>query len=82
VNRLKSAGCEVTDVVDHDFIRSIYFTDPNGIASRRRGGRSTPPAALPTTETTGCSRTPNPVPAVSEIRDRGHVASAPHTRLS
>ena len=31
-DRLKSAGCEVTDVVDHGFIRSIYFTDPNGIA--------------------------------------------------
>ena len=30
--RLKSADCEVTDVVDHDFIQSIYFTDPNGIA--------------------------------------------------
>ena len=28
--RLKSADCEVTDVVDHGFIRSIYFTDPNG----------------------------------------------------
>jgi len=31
-NRLKEAGCEVTDVVDHSFIRSIYFNDPNGIA--------------------------------------------------
>ena len=30
--RLKEAGCEVTDVVDHGFMRSIYFTDPNGIA--------------------------------------------------
>src|SRR5438105_5953472 len=30
--RLKAAGCEVTDVVDHGYIRSIYFTDPNGIA--------------------------------------------------
>jgi catechol 2,3-dioxygenase-like lactoylglutathione lyase family enzyme len=30
--RLKEAGCGVTDVVDHGFIRSIYFTDPNGIA--------------------------------------------------
>ena len=28
---LKTAGCEVTDVVDHGFIRSIYFHDPNGI---------------------------------------------------
>src|ERR1051326_5406731 len=25
--RLKAHGCEVTDVVDHGFIRSIYFTD-------------------------------------------------------
>ena len=31
-DRLKSDDCEVTDVVDHGFIRSIYFTDPNGIA--------------------------------------------------
>ncbi len=31
-SRLKGAGCEVTDVVDHGFIRSIYFNDPNGIA--------------------------------------------------
>jgi catechol 2,3-dioxygenase-like lactoylglutathione lyase family enzyme len=30
--RLKSHGCEVTDVVDHGFIRSIYFSDPSGIA--------------------------------------------------
>ena len=30
--RLKEHGCEVTDVVDHGFMRSIYFTDPNGIA--------------------------------------------------
>jgi catechol 2,3-dioxygenase-like lactoylglutathione lyase family enzyme len=31
-NRLKAAGCEVTDVVDHGFVRSIYFNDPHGIA--------------------------------------------------
>ncbi len=31
-SRLKEAGCEVTDVVDHGIMRSIYFTDPNGIA--------------------------------------------------
>ena len=31
-DRLKRAGCEVTDVVDHGIMRSIYFTDPNGIA--------------------------------------------------
>src|SRR5262249_60930644 len=31
-DRLKDHDCEVTDVVDHGFLRSIYFTDPNGIA--------------------------------------------------
>jgi len=31
-NRLKEAGCGVTDVVDHGFIRSVYFNDPNGIS--------------------------------------------------
>ena len=31
-DRLKEHDCEVTDVVDHGFMRSIYFTDPNGIA--------------------------------------------------
>jgi hypothetical protein len=31
-DRLKGHDCEVTDVVDHGFIRSIYFSDPNGMA--------------------------------------------------
>jgi len=30
--RLKSAHYQVTDIIDHDTVRSIYFTDPNGIA--------------------------------------------------
>src|SRR4051794_19674913 len=30
--RLRAAGCEVTRVVDHGIMHSIYFTDPNGIA--------------------------------------------------
>jgi catechol 2,3-dioxygenase-like lactoylglutathione lyase family enzyme len=30
--RLKAADCEVTDIVDHGFIHSVYFSDPNGIA--------------------------------------------------
>ncbi|MCH8106715.1 MAG: VOC family protein [Chloroflexi bacterium] len=29
---LAKAGVEVTHIVDHRFIHSIYFTDPNGIA--------------------------------------------------
>jgi catechol 2,3-dioxygenase-like lactoylglutathione lyase family enzyme len=30
--RLRTAGHEATDVVDHGAVRSIYFTDPNGVA--------------------------------------------------
>lgn len=29
--RLKAAGVEVVGVVDHEFIQSIYFFDPNGL---------------------------------------------------
>ena len=46
--RLKSAGCEVTDVVDHDFIQSIYFTTqwhrPRGVVLGAR--RDGPPGRL------------------------------------
>ena len=30
-DRLKEAGVKTTDIVDHDFINSIYFFDPNGL---------------------------------------------------
>jgi catechol 2,3-dioxygenase-like lactoylglutathione lyase family enzyme len=80
-SRLKAAGCEVTDVVDHSFIRSIYFTDPNGIALE---------ASWWVTDATGRDSDygdpqlfsdPDPVPAVVEIQRTGHVASVPHTKL-
>jgi catechol 2,3-dioxygenase-like lactoylglutathione lyase family enzyme len=29
--RLQSGGVEVTEIVDHNFIKSIYFDDPSGI---------------------------------------------------
>jgi catechol 2,3-dioxygenase-like lactoylglutathione lyase family enzyme len=80
-DRLKSAECEVTDVVDHDFIRSVYFTDPNGIALE---------ASCWTLDATGrpsdygderLFADPDPVPAVQELRATGAVASTPHTQL-
>jgi catechol-2,3-dioxygenase len=30
-NALIARGVEVTDVVDHDWAKSIYFQDPNGV---------------------------------------------------
>lgn len=29
--RLEANGVETTDVVDHEFIKSVYFRDPNGL---------------------------------------------------
>ncbi|HEV2360887.1 MAG TPA: VOC family protein [Acidimicrobiales bacterium] len=81
-DRLKASGCEVTDVVDHGFIRSVYFTDPSGIALE---------ASCWTLDATGrpadysddrLFSDPNPVPALTELREAGRVASTPATRLS
>jgi catechol 2,3-dioxygenase-like lactoylglutathione lyase family enzyme len=79
--RLKTSGCEVTDVVDHGFIRSVYFTDPNGIALE---------ASCWVTDATGrpadygdreLFADPDPVSAVGELRDGGAIGDVPHTHL-
>jgi catechol 2,3-dioxygenase-like lactoylglutathione lyase family enzyme len=79
--RLKQAHCEVTDVIDHGFIRSVYFTDPNGIALE---------ASWWVTDATGREADfaderlfsdPDPVPAVEELRTSGALASTPATKL-
>ena len=80
-DRLKASGSEVTDVVDHGFIRSVYFTDPNGIALE---------ASCWMLDATGRDADysderlysdPDPVPAVRELREQGSVRSVPHTKL-
>jgi catechol 2,3-dioxygenase-like lactoylglutathione lyase family enzyme len=80
--RLKEAGCEVTDVVDHDVLRSVYFTDPNGIAleaswwSLDVTGR---PADYRDERLFGDR---HPVAAVTELAETGVLAWVPHTRLT
>jgi catechol 2,3-dioxygenase-like lactoylglutathione lyase family enzyme len=71
--RIEAAGSEVTVVVDHGIMRSVYFTDPNGIAleascwlidtvvHREIGD----PVAF---------TDPDPVPAVHELRHGGLVS--------
>jgi catechol 2,3-dioxygenase-like lactoylglutathione lyase family enzyme len=81
-NRLKAHGCEVTDVVDHGFIHSIYFNDPNGIALE---------ASWWVTDATGrpadygderLFADEHPVPAVRELVESGVLASTPSTHLA
>jgi len=80
--RLKEAGCEVTDVVDHGFIRSIYFTDPNGIALEASWWvRDATDGATDWSDGVLFSD-PDPVPAVEELRASGRLSSVPITRLA
>ena len=80
-DRLKEHNCEVTDVVDHGTLRSIYFSDPNGIALE---------ASYWTTDPTGrpadfgderffADR--EPVPAVTELQETGTFEWTPRTTL-
>jgi len=79
--RLKAANCEVTDVVDHGFLRSVYFSDPSGIALE---------ASCWTLDATGrpadygdrrLFSDSDPVAAVVELRRDGTLAHTPATQL-
>ena len=78
--RLDAAGSEVTEIVDHGFVRSVYFTDPNGIALE---------ASYWVIDGTGREADlndhslfddPDPVPALGDLA-RGELGDAPHTHL-
>lgn len=57
--RLRERGVEVTRIVDHHFIHSIYFDDPNGIALEASVWLMDP-------ETEVSYNDPDPVAAVAE----------------
>jgi catechol-2,3-dioxygenase len=80
-DRLKEAGCEVTDVVDHGIMRSIYFSDPGGIALEASWWVSDPTGRVPDYGDDRYFADRDPVPAVAELRARGEVDSIPATRL-
>ena len=80
--RLTDADCDVTDIIDHGSVRSVYFTDPNGIALE---------ASWWVRDVTGRSSDydddqlfgdTNPVPALDELRATGTLANVPSTRLT
>jgi catechol 2,3-dioxygenase-like lactoylglutathione lyase family enzyme len=78
--RLKAADCEVTDVVDHGFIHSIYFTDPNGIALEASAWTLDATAIAIEERDPRLFADATPVPAVQEIA-AGGLKSTPSTRL-
>src|SRR6478752_4939307 len=81
-SRLKSHSCGVTDVIDHGFVRSIYFNDPNGIALEASWWVVDPTGRIADYSDPTLFSDPNPVPAVRELTSDGVLASVPQTTLS
>jgi len=80
--RLKDADCEVTDIIDHGAVRSIYFTDPNGIALEASWWVHDPTQGQVDYDNALAFADPRPVPAVEELRSRGEVLSVLGTSLA
>jgi catechol 2,3-dioxygenase-like lactoylglutathione lyase family enzyme len=79
--RLLAAGSEVTEVVDHGFIRSVYFTDPNGIALEASWWVVDATSRPADSDDRVVFSDPDPVPAVAQLR-AGGVDELPATRLT
>jgi catechol 2,3-dioxygenase-like lactoylglutathione lyase family enzyme len=72
-DRLKSNDCEVTDVVDHGFLRSIYFSDNNGIALEASWWVIDPTGRPVDYGDERLFADADPVPAVRELRADGRL---------
>ena len=81
-SRLKSFGCEVTDVVDHGVMRSIYFTDPNGIALEASWWVTDATGRDADYGDRGLFADLDPVAAVRELASSGRVQDTPVTTLT
>jgi catechol 2,3-dioxygenase-like lactoylglutathione lyase family enzyme len=79
--RLLAAGCEVTPVVDHEIMRSVYFHDNNGIALEASWWVTDVTGRPSDYRDDGVFADPDPVPAVREL-ERGGIESFPATRLA
>jgi catechol 2,3-dioxygenase-like lactoylglutathione lyase family enzyme len=81
-HRLKSAGYEVTDIIDHGTVRSVYFTDPSGIALEASWWVTDPTGRLADYRDDRLFADDDPVPALQELHANGGLTSVPSTRLS
>ncbi len=75
--RLIEYGCDVSDVVDRGILRSIYFTDPTGIALEASWW--TIDLDNGSFDDTDRFQDPDPVPALVELQTTGTIATTPRT---
>ncbi len=78
--RLLAAGSEVTEIVDHQQMKSVYFTDPNGIALEASYWVIDGTGRPMDTDDVRVFGDPDPVPAVAELA-AGTVTELPTTSL-
>jgi catechol 2,3-dioxygenase-like lactoylglutathione lyase family enzyme len=80
--RLKAAHCEVTDIIDHGFIRSVYFSDPSGIALEASCWVRDLTAQAADYGDRDQFGDRAPVTAVRELETTGGLVDVPSTRLA
>ena len=80
--RLKAADCEVTDVIDHGGVRSVYFSDPNGIALEASWWVHDPTGRPVDYTDNGQFGDRDPVPAIRELQATGELTFTPSTHLA
>ena len=78
--RLKAAGSEVTEIVDHGQMKSVYFTDNNGIALEASYWVIEPTGRPIDVNDDRIFADPDPVPSVAELAV-GDLTSVPTTKL-
>ncbi len=74
--------CEVTEIVDHGSIHSVYFTDPNGIALEASWWVKDVTAGEADYDDRDAFGDPNPVPALAELKATGTLTPGTGTRLT
>ncbi len=79
-SRLAAFDCEITEVVDHDTMRSVYFTDNNGIALEASWWVEDATSGEADLADGRMFADPDPVSAVGEIAS-GELLSTPATTL-
>jgi catechol 2,3-dioxygenase-like lactoylglutathione lyase family enzyme len=80
--RLEAAGSEVTPVVEHGIVRSIYFHDPNGIALEASWWEIDVTGRPADFGDRRVFADPDPVPALRELAETGELAWLPETHLA
>ena len=80
--RLRSHAWEVTDIVDHEVVRSVYFTDPNGIALEASWWVHDPTGQPADYLDTQLFADLDPVPAVVELQSTGTLTGIRDSTLA